>query len=205
MRTNCYSAIVLLFLLSVFNIHSSSAQIRFGVRGGVDVISNKLDFKILKASNRLGYHIGPTLEFIVPASGFGADVAVLYGRKEYKIQDKESDASISDYDYISIPVNIKQRFNILAIGVFVTGGVYGNVKVSGGDINNIGDVVDEYKAKNFIFGLGAGAGVTILKHVDLGIYFRGDLTKRYGDEYMDAGVFQNKKNQTWTVGLSYYF
>jgi len=192
------------FILLIAGATTASAQLRLGVRGGVDVASNKLNLDILRASNRLGYHIGPVLEFVVPASGFGADVAVLYGRKEYKVKYKEADATLSDYNYISIPVNIKQRMNLLGIGLFVTGGVYGNVKVSGGDLK-IKDVVSEYKHKNFIFGLGAGAGVTLFSKVDLGIYFRGDLTKNYGDEYMDAGVFQSKKNQTWSVALNYFF
>lgn len=197
-----YSILVLLLLFSSIN---TFAQLRFGVRGGVDVIQNKMNLKVLKASNRLGYQIGPTAEFIVPASGFGIDAAVLYGRKEYKAEDKQNDASISDYDYISIPINLKQRIGFGPIGLFFTGGAYGNVKINGGDIKNAGDVISEYKKKNFIFGLGAGAGVNVFKHFDVGLYFRGDLTKNYSYEYMDADTFQNKKNQTWTVGLNYYF
>lgn len=197
-----YSILVLLLLFSSIN---TFAQLRFGVRGGVDVIQNKMNLKVLKASNRLGYQIGPTAEFIVPASGFGIDAAVLYGRKEYKAEDKQNDASISDYDYISIPINLKQRIGLGPIGLFFTGGAYGNVKINGGDIKNAGDVISEYKKKNFIFGLGAGAGVNVFKHFDVGLYFRGDLTKNYSYEYMDADTFQNKKNQTWTVGLNYYF
>lgn len=161
---------------------------------------------MLNVDNRLGYQIGPTVEFIVPTSGFGADVSVLYARKEYEVKEKLDDASISDYDYISIPVNLKQRIKLGGIvGLFASGGVYGNVKVSGGDIENLNDVIQEYKHKNFVFGLSAGAGVSLLKNFDLGIYFRGDLTKNYGDEYMDAGIFQNKKNQVWSIGLNVYF
>jgi len=205
MKTNRLLCSVLLFLFVALNINTSSAQVRFGVKGGFDVINNKLDFKILKASNRLGYQIGPTVEFMIPGSGFGLDVAALYGRKEYKIKDKEIDATISDFNYISVPVNIKQRFNLIAVGLFITGGVYGNVKVSGGDVKNVGDVIDEYKAKNFVFGLGAGAGVNLFSHLDVGIYFKGDLSKRYGDDFVEKGVFDNKKNQTWNIGLTYYF
>ncbi len=201
MKTKYLILVLLLFFVSI----NTFAQLRFGVRGGVDVIQNKMNFNVLKASNRLGYQIGPTAEFIVPASGFGIDAAVLYGRKEYKAEDKQNDASISDYDYISIPINLKQRIGLGPIGIFFTGGAYGNVKINGGDIKNAGDVISEYKKKNFIFGLGAGAGVNVFKHFDVGLYFRGDLTKNYSYEYMDADTFQNKKNQTWTVGLNYYF
>lgn len=207
MKTKYLLSFVVVFVLLIAGTNMVSAQLRFGVKGGVDIDSKKFDLKTLKASNRLGYYIGPTLEFVVPVSGFGADVAVLYGRKEYKISDLQSDATLSDYNYISIPVNIKQRIRFFGLGLFVSGGVYGNVKVSGGDIKieDTGDVLKEYKSKNFIFGIGAGAGVSLFSKLDIGVYFRGDLTENYKDEYMDADVFQNKKNQRWSVGLNYYF
>ncbi|MDR1089925.1 MAG: PorT family protein [Prevotella sp.] len=207
MKTKYLLSFVTVFVLLIAGTNMATAQLRMGVRGGVDIDSKKLDLKTLKASNRLGYYIGPTLEFVVPVSGFGADLAVLYGRKEYKISDLQSDATLSDYNYISIPVNIKQRIKFVGIGLFVSGGVYGNVKVSGGDIKieDAGDVWKEYKSKNFIFGIGAGAGVSLFDKLDLGVYFCGDLTENYKDKYMDTDVFQNKKNQRWSVGLNYYF
>jgi hypothetical protein len=207
MKTNYLLSFVVVFVLLTAGTNMVSAQLRLGVKGGVDVDSRKLDLKTLKASNHLGYYIGPTLEFTVPILGFGADLAVLYGRKEYKISDYQSNATLSDYNYISIPVNIKHRVKFFGLGFFVSGGVYGNVKVSGGDIKieNAGDVWKEYKSKNFIFGIGAGAGVSLFSKLDIGAYFRGDLTENYKDEYMDADVFQNKKNQRWSVGLNYYF
>ncbi len=207
MKTKYVFSFVALFVLLIAGTNTTTAQLRLGVKGGIDIDSKKLDFTTLEASNQLGYYIGPTLEFVVPLSGLGGEVSVLYGRKEYKISESQSDATLSDYNYISIPVNIKQRIRFIGFGLFVQGGVYGNVKVSGGDlkIENADDIWDEYKSKNFIFGIGVGGGVTLFKKLDLGIYFRGDLTKNYSDEYMDAGVFQNEKNQRWSVGLNYYF
>jgi hypothetical protein len=204
MKTKYLLSFVVTLVLLISISGTASAQLRFGVKGGVDVINNKLDFNILKVSNRLGYYIGPTLEFIAPASGFGGDIAVLYGRKEYKMADKQNNATLSDYDYISVPVNIKQRIGLVGFGLFVTGGVYGDVKINGG-VLEVNDIVEEYKAKDFIFGLGAGAGVTLFRKLDLGIYFRGDLTKNFGNEYINDKVFQNKKNQAWNVGLNYFF
>ena len=203
MKTKQLVSLALFVLICVLSINTASAQFRLGVRGGVDVASNKLNTDILKASNRLGFQIGPTAEFVVPISGFGGDISVLYGHKEYKISEKQDNASLSDYNYISVPINLKQRIKLGPLGLFVTGGVYGNVKVGDGD--NAKDVVNAFKHKNFIFGLGAGAGVTLFRNIDLGMYFRGDLTDNYKEEYMDADTFQNKKNQYWTVGLNYYF
>ncbi len=205
MKTKQLVSLALFALICVLSINTASAQFRLGVRGGVDVASNKLKTDILKASNRLGFQIGPTAEFVVPISGFGGDISVLYGHKEYKISEKQDNASLSDYNYISVPINLKQRIKLGPLGLFVTGGVYGNVKVGDDNAKNANEVVNAFKHKNFIFGLGAGAGVTLFRNIDLGMYFRGDLTNNYKEEYMDADTFQNKKNQYWTVGLNYYF
>lgn len=205
MKTKQLVSLALFALICVLSINTASAQFRLGVRGGVDVASNKLKTDILKASNRLGFQIGPTAEFVVPISGFGGDISVLYGHKEYKISEKQDNASLSDYNYISVPINLKQRIKLGPLGLFVTGGVYGNVKVGDDNAKNANEVVNAFKHKNFIFGLGAGAGVTLFRNIDLGMYFRGDLTDNYKEEYMDADTFQNKKNQYWTVGLNYYF
>lgn len=205
MKTKQLVSLALFALICVLSINTASAQFRLGVRGGVDVASNKLKTDILKASNRLGFQIGPTAEFVVPISGFGGDISVLYGHKEYKISEKQDNASLSDYNYISVPINLKQRIKLGPLGLFVTGGVYGNVKVGDDNAKNANEVVNAFKHKNFIFGLGAGAGVTLFRNIDLGMYFRGDLTDNYKEEYMDADTFQNKKNQSWTVGLNYYF
>ncbi len=205
MKTKQLVSLALFVLICVLSINTASAQFRLGVRGGVDVASNKLKTDILKASNRLGFQIGPTAEFVVPISGFGGDISVLYGHKEYKISEKQDNASLSDYNYISVPINLKQRIKLGPLGLFVTGGIYGNVKVGDDNAQNANEVVNAFKHKNFIFGLGAGAGVTLFRNIDLGMYFRGDLTDNYKEEYMDADTFQNKKNQSWTVGLNYYF
>lgn len=194
---------VLTFFLLFHN--AISAQIRVGVKGGIDIIDNDIVSDIFKVTNNSGYQIGGTLEALVPTSKFGVEASVLYCLKKYDVEDKANNASISDYNYISIPINFKQRISIGGpIGLFAVGGVYGNVKVKGGDFT-INQVANSYKAKDFAFGLNAGAGISILGHVDIGVYFRGELTERYAYEYMDAATFQNKKFQTWSVGATLFF
>ncbi|MDR0825238.1 MAG: PorT family protein [Prevotella sp.] len=205
MKKNQFLPFALFLLISMLTVNTVSAQFRFGVRGGVDVASSHLNTGILKSDNRLGFQIGPTVEFTVPGVGFGFDVSALYGYKKYKITDIEEDAALLNYNYVSIPVNLKQRFSLGLFGIFITGGAYGNVKVDKDETNSLNDVMDAYKYKNFILGVGAGAGVNLFKHLDIGLYFRGDLTKDYKEEKVNTGTLKNKKNQSWTVGATYFF
>ena len=181
------------------------AQVRFGVKSGIDVIDHKIDLDILKVSNRLGYQIGGTVELLMPATAFGIELSVLYGRKEYKVEDRMSEVSISNYDYISIPLTLKKRFGVTSfLGVFVTAGGFANVKIDGGNLK-IDDVVDKYKSKQYEAGWNAGAGVKLFDHFDLGIYYRNALTNRFSNIDPEWEKLNDKYAKSWSVGLTCFF
>ena len=196
---------ILLGMFSVFIANEAHSQVRFGVKGGIDVIDHKISSDMLRVSNRLGYQLGPTVEAMLPGSGFGAELSLLYGRKEYDVKEKEHDVDISNYDYISIPLSLKKRFGITSLfSVFVSAGVFADLKLSGGDID-IDDYIEEYKSKNFAAGVNAGAGVRVLSHFDLGLYYRATLTDKYSIDNPDFSKLNKKKFQSWSVGLTYFF
>lgn len=194
----------IIFLLFI-GINIAQAQVRFGVKGGIDIIDHKIDTDILRVSNRLGYQVGATVEMLIPAVAFGTEVSVLYGRKEYKVEDKIVEASISDYDYISIPLTIKKRFGITSfLGIFLSAGGFANVKIEGGNLS-IDDVVDKYKSKQFEAGWSAGAGVKLFDHFDVGLYYRNALTTRYADISPEWEKLNDKYAKSWSVGLTCFF
>lgn len=202
---NIHRILLVAAILFFAGVATSSAQIRFGVKGGVDVINNKISTDILDVNNRLGYYIGPTVEFMAPGPNFGFELSVLYGRKEYEVENNQVDASISDYDYISVPLSIKKRFGLGSLAaIFLQVGAFGNVKIEGGNIS-MNNVVDQYKAKTFHAGVHAGAGVTLLSHLEFGMYYRTVLTDNYSDEGPDWEKFNDQNTTNWSVGLSYYF
>ena len=44
----------------------AGAQIKFGVKGGLNVTDMSFNSKVLSASNRTGFYIGPTVKFTLP-------------------------------------------------------------------------------------------------------------------------------------------
>lgn len=200
-----YKTLLIGIILLFVGIATSSAQIRFGVKGGVDVINNKISTDILNVNNRLGYYIGPTLEFMAPGPSFGFELSVFYGRKEYELENNSMNASISNYNYISVPLSIKKRFGLSSLAaIFLQVGAFGNVKLEGGNIS-MNNVVDQYKAKTFIGGVHAGAGLTLLNHLELGMYYRTVLTDNYSEDGPDWEKFNDQNTTNWSVGLTYYF
>lgn len=194
-------ATLLFAIVAITNLNTVSAQLKWGIRAGIDVVDHKINTDILKTKNRLGFQVGPVFEFGIPILG-GIETGLLYGHKEYKTEFKEEDASISDYNYLTLPLNLKKRWGLGIAGVFIYGGPYATLKLSGGDFKNY---IDEVKAKNFGMGLNFGGGINLFNKVDLAIQYRVDLTDKYSDSKGDIGNFADKKHQSWTVGLTYFF
>lgn len=193
---------IIALLMTIGTFQSAYSQIRLGVRGGFDVADHKITTDILNVSNRRGYQIGPTLEVPIPLVGFAIDASLLYGRKEFKIEEKKTQADISNYDYLTLPISLKKRFDINSdFGIFVSAGGFATVKLNGGDLKL---AKEEFMSKDFAFGVNAGAGVRLFKNFDLGLYFRSQLTENYSSENIDVKKISEKKFQTWNVALTYY-
>lgn len=204
LRKRLFTLAVLSFVVVAFsNLNTMSAQVRWGIKAGFDVVDHKINSEILNTENRLGFQVGPTVEFGVPFIG-GLETGLLYGHKEYKTEFKEEDASISDYNYLMLPLNIKKRWSLGLVGLFLYGGPYATLKLSGGDFD-FKQYSEEIESKNFGVGVNFGGGVNLFSKVDVFLQYRVDLTDRYSENKGRIGNFAEKKHQSWTVGLAYLF
>ena len=58
----------------------AQAQIKFGVKGGLNVSKLHLSEETFKSDNRTGFFIGPTAEFTLPLLGLGIDASAMYNQ-----------------------------------------------------------------------------------------------------------------------------
>jgi len=211
MKTYSKILVVLILFVSLININTATSQIRFGLKGGFDVSSNRINKDILNASNRLGFQIGGTMEVMAPLVGWGGELSVLYGRQQYNIKgvkdgDLDSNVDLTDYNYLRVPLNLKKKFSVVGLfGVFIAVGPYVEFKLSGGDLEENGNVIDQYKAKSFGAGINAGAGIELINHLELGMYYRKALTNNYDADTPNIGDILKKKPDNWSVNLTYFF
>ncbi|MFR9165557.1 MAG: porin family protein [Dysgonomonas sp.] len=196
-------SIVCLFFL--FSVSTASSQIRFGLKAGVDVASPKLSSDILKTKNNFGFQIGPTMEVGIPFIGLSLDGSLMYGYKNYHADSKVEDAAkMSNYSYLTIPLNLKKRFGLFGLaGIYISGGAYADIRISGGELKYLDE---KFKSKDFGTGLSAGAGVYVLKKLELGMNFRYRLTDNFSSKGQgDVEYISEKHEKTWNVGLTYFF
>lgn len=201
-RVNLIKYLTLACLVFIMS-EQANAQVRFGLKGGYDVSSNQINKDILNASNRLGFQVGGTMELMAPILGLGGELSVLYGHQQYNVKVGDSGYDLSNYDYVRVPLNLKKKFSLLGLlGVFIHAGPYVEFKINGGDFK---DIDNQYKSKSFGAGINAGAGVELLNHLELGMYYRKALTDNYGDDIPDFGDIWKKKPDSWSVDLTYFF
>ena len=65
---------------------SAQAQIKFGLKGGLNVTDMSLSRKVFDADNQAGFFIGPTVKFTLPVMGLGIDAAALYDQRQAKVK-----------------------------------------------------------------------------------------------------------------------
>ena len=110
----------------------ASAQIKFGVKGGLNITDMSFSKDVVNTSNKTGFFIGPTVKFKIPVIGIGFDVAALYDQREAKTKDvyDETGAPCNQtlkQQAINIPINLRYDLGLgdLAGVYFAAGPQFG--------------------------------------------------------------------------------
>lgn len=206
--------IIAILFLALFLTTSASAQVKLGVKGGLNVSSLKLNDDMWRTDNKAGFFFGPMVKVTVPLAGLSFDVAALYDQKEAKMKwgdvvgasDMNQTTTIKQ-KYIDIPVNVRYGIGLGSLAnVFVFAGPQWGINV--GDKNFKWDAGSSYSLKKATVSVNIGAGVTILKHLQGSV--------NYNIECKKSGEMQTGRlnpddqwvkghNNTWQVSLGYWF
>ena len=155
----------------------SQAQIKFGLKGGLNITDMSMSKDVLDASSRAGFFIGPTVKFTLPVVGLGIDAAALYDQREAKLKvDAENTTGTEltsnkiKQQSINIPINLRYSIGLgdLAGIYFAAGPQFGfNV----GDKNFDWTKEASYRMESTNFRVNLGAGVSLIKHLEIGFNY----------------------------------
>ena len=206
------------YLLLAFVLVSvpAASQIRFGIRGGVNIANANINQPVIEdvfdVENITGFQLGATMEAMLPVLGIGTDVGLLYSQRGFKLRNKiNEEHGNARVGYIDIPLNIKWKPTIGLLKLYVAAGPYVSVKVSQNmDLKDpIGgsSVSGQFKIKPEVFsaGLNFGGGIELIKHLQLGFNYALGLTEDYKNDMFSIGDVFSPKSSTWSVVASYYF
>ena len=199
----------------LFSANSAEAQVKFGIKGGLNVTSMSLDSKVLDAENRAGFFIGPTLKVTLPVVGLGIDASALYDQREAKAKAEVEGAEVESNfktQSVNIPINVRYGFGLgSTASIFLFAGPQFGFNV--GDKNqSIFKDMGEWRLKSSTFSVNVGVGAMLLSHLQLSANYNiacgktGDMTVSKALGETGQNLFsKNGRTNAWQIGLAYYF
>lgn len=198
---------------SFLPLSEADAQVKFGVKGGWNLSSLKLNDDMFTSDNKNGFFIGPMMKVSLPLTGLGFDIAALYDQREAKMR-YASDVPGSDLSRrttikqktIDVPVNLRYSIGLASMAnVYFFGGPQWSINV--GDENFKWDEASSYSLKKNTLSFNIGAGLTFLQHIQASVNYNIEASKsgKMEIERLDDGDWVKGRNHTWQVSLGYWF
>ena len=190
------------------------AQVKLGVKGGLNVSKMSVSSDVLDADNRAGWFIGPTLKLTVPIVGLSFDVSALYDQKSTKVSDDNNGSKTIKQQAIDIPVNVRYGVGLGdAANIFFFAGPQFAFNVGDKEFkwNSTSSYENTFQLKKSTLSVNVGAGVTLLSHLQLTANYNiacgktGDATVWNTVEKTSQEVVKNGRTNSWQVGVAYFF
>ena len=192
---------------------SANAQVKFGLKGGLNVTSMSFSEDVFDASNKTGFFVGPMVKVTVPIVGLSFDAAALYDQKEtdikYNVEGEFGKTTVRQKS-INIPVNVRYGFGLSSLAnAFLFAGPQWGINV--GDKNFKWNETSSYSLKKSNFSVNVGAGVTLLSHLQISANYNIACGKsadaslvKTAEALTNAGK-DKSRNNSWQIALGYWF
>lgn len=188
----------------------SQAQVKFGLKGGLNITDMSLSRDVMNTSNRTGFFIGPTVKFKIPIVGLGLDASALYDQREAEIKSEVDDGTVSTAKLkqkaINIPINLRYDIGLGDIaGVYFAAGPQFGFNIGDKEQSLYNNVV-QWKLNTSTFSVNVGAGVMLVNHLQIGANYNivcgktGEITVLDGAKSIARG-----RTNTWQISAAYYF
>lgn len=214
MRKFFTAAIVAASML--FAASSAQAQVKFGLKGGLNVTNMSLNSEVFDADNQTGFFIGPTVKFTLPIVGLGIDASALYDQRDAKVKVEEGDgASVESKiknQSINIPINLRYGVGLgSTASLFLFAGPQFGFNV--GDKNqSLYKDLAQWRLKSSTFSVNVGLGAMLLSHLQISANYNiacgktGETTVSEALGTTAQEVFSKRgRANAWQIGLAYYF
>lgn len=194
--------IILIAALILSMSSAAMAQVKFGVKGGVNVTNMSLSSDVLDKSNNAGFFLGPTVKFTLPIVGLGLDASLLYDQRSADISVQGTGNQVNrtlKSEQLIVPVNLRGTIGVgdMASLLLYTGPQVGV---------NLSDDIEEidWKWKNTSFSWNFGAGVMLMSHLQISANYN-IMFGKTGEINTSELVKLDGKEHAWQLGLAYYF
>jgi hypothetical protein len=186
--------------------HDAAAQVKLGVKGGINLTDLRLNTKTLDKDNRRGFFFGPTLKIAIPLLPLGFDIAALYDQREITLKDEEKSWDVITKE-VTFPINVRLTFgSSKTLAVFIFGGPQ-----FGFTINDELNVVDNYRSwknQKSKFSVNLGAGILLGNTFQVSANYNLDCNKDGSvtiNDIVEQFKERDSKMNAWQLAATVYF
>ena len=191
-------------LMGTSTAANAGGLFKFGPKVGMNV--NQLHFStdVLDSNNKAGWTAGLMTEFRVPVVGIGADLSVMYVRRNSKFLRENNIPEKNNRDYIEIPLNLRYNLGLPVVGKFLTPYIAVGPSVS---VLTSRKALEDLRNKSVDWAVNFGIGVQLINHIDVSARYGLGLTQAMHTFTNVGGTAAGieGKNRYWTVSVAYLF
>ncbi|WP_321334450.1 porin family protein [uncultured Bacteroides sp.] len=194
----------------------AQAQIKLGVKGGLNLASASLSDAWKEKSNSdnyTGFFVGPMIDITVPFVGIGVDGALMYSQKGTKFSFDNGGVSMDKtfkQQGIEIPINLKYSIGLGSmLGIYFAAGPSFFFNMKSDDKVTLDNAVAAIDYEKSEVALNLGMGVKLVKHLQIGVNYNMPLTDS-AKASVDSGSYasldgKSFKTKVWQVSVAYLF
>lgn len=212
-----YKKVILTLLVAVLGMGAANAQLRFGVKAGVNL--NSLHFSDVKSvdnakkaffgDNKCGFTAGLMTEFQVPVIGLCFDLSAMYTHMSSEVTNSENQEMGLAKNFLEVPINIKYKIGLPMVSKVFTPFIFTGpsfafrLDKNKKDLNFI-----QTKSTQAVWNI--GIGFELIRHLQIqGGYGFGinnilQTADKLGANVPDIG-FEKMRNNYWTVTAAWLF
>jgi len=195
--------IAMLAIITGASAAQAGGLFRFGPKAGLTVNSLHFNQDLFESSNKTGWTAGLMTEFRVPVIGIGADLSLMYVRRNSQFM-VQNEIGKDNRDYIEIPLNLRYSFSLPVVSNVLVPYLAAGPSVS--VLTSRKSVYEDFRNKSVDWALNFGVGVQLLNHFDVNARYGLGLTKAMKEiDPSNNGAGIQGKNRYWTISVAYLF
>ena len=192
--------LVVVLMMALLMISPANAQVRLGIKGGMNLSKLTFDKDVVSSNNRAGFFVGPIFYVDLPfLPGFGFDLAAIYDRKGTTMTAVIDDQKYEKKGYVQfldVPIDVNYKISFTrGFAIYGSTGPQFSFNLKQDDFKTIVDQRANYKIKDSNFSWNVGFGMEIVRHFRLGYNYNialGDWAEVKED--LTETVYQGLKN-----------
>lgn len=199
--------IMILLVAMVAVATTSQAQVKFGLKGGLNLTTMTFSESGAKdaVKNNAGFFVGPTVKFTLPVVGLSLDAAALYDQRQAELKGNGEKLKSQS---LQVPINVRYGVGLSSVvNLFAFAGPQFGFNLGNKSKELIKDAT-EWTLKSSNVSANVGLGATVLNHLQLTVNYNiqlgktGELTVKDGAAWK---TLTGGKANAWQVSAAYFF